>query len=371
MPDYRAQYEQKVREAARRYGIPEQIYVNMIAQESQFNPNARNWESGAAGIAQFMPATAKDLGIDPMNPDQAIDAGARYLAQLQKLLNGDLVAAVAAYNYGPGNVGKAIAESKLKGGTWQDRIPAETQKYLSAAFANDQGPSTAGRTGASGYAEPQLEDYAIWSEDLEGNRTIAGYDVGAFNQARAQYDAFTASKEEDFGKYLDDVIASIGLQLESGQLNVNKANLEFRRRLDAFAEGGQQMTNLLGYALPVGQEYVTGREPGGFYEQMGLAPQRASGIVYDPIGIANEIVNSTPNLMEIDTPQVGPNVFNEAMQIARQGQMGNSYHAAAAAPSPVINGTNAGGGGVNDPRYLELARAFLQSGAQPAGDYWR
>ncbi len=70
MPEgtYREVYEPKVREAAQRYGVPEHILVAMIAAESKFDPYAINHASGASGIAQLMPDTAAELGVDPFDP---------------------------------------------------------------------------------------------------------------------------------------------------------------------------------------------------------------------------------------------------------------------------------------------------------------
>ncbi len=127
-------YAPKVRAAARRYGIPEHVLVAMIATESKFNPEAINAVSGALGIAQFMPDTARELGVDPFDPEAAIDASARYLRQLIDMFDDDLRAGVAAYNFGPGNIINLRAAYVFHRDNWYDKIPEETQKYLKSVL---------------------------------------------------------------------------------------------------------------------------------------------------------------------------------------------------------------------------------------------
>lgn len=90
-------YEQK-------YGLPQGMLNAVMRTESSGNPNAVS-PKGAQGLFQFMPETAKELGIDPMNPEQAADGAARYLKQHYDRF-GDWNLALAAYNAGPGNVQK-------------------------------------------------------------------------------------------------------------------------------------------------------------------------------------------------------------------------------------------------------------------------
>jgi soluble lytic murein transglycosylase-like protein len=79
--------------------------------ESRGNPHAES-NVGARGVMQLMPATAKDLGVtDAFDPEQNIAAGVAYLAKLLKKY-GNEMHALAAYNWGPGYVDKALAEGK-------------------------------------------------------------------------------------------------------------------------------------------------------------------------------------------------------------------------------------------------------------------
>lgn len=102
----KSDHRETVRAAAERYGIPADMAERWIKQESGFNPKAVS-KKGAQGLSQLMPATAKELGVkDAFDPEENIDAGARYLkAQYDRF--GTWPLALAAYNAGPGAVEKA------------------------------------------------------------------------------------------------------------------------------------------------------------------------------------------------------------------------------------------------------------------------
>jgi soluble lytic murein transglycosylase-like protein len=96
--------------AARAHGIDPGFLAATLLQESAYNPGIVSW-AGAAGIGQFMVATADGYGIDPFDPGAAIDATAQllagYVARYQGWTGADPYAlALAAYNAGPGAVTK-------------------------------------------------------------------------------------------------------------------------------------------------------------------------------------------------------------------------------------------------------------------------
>ena len=89
--------------AERKHKLPEGLLSALIWQESRFNPRAIS-PAGAAGLAQLMPATARDLGVtNRHDPHQSIDGGARYLRRMLDQF-GSIPLAVAAYNAGPNAV---------------------------------------------------------------------------------------------------------------------------------------------------------------------------------------------------------------------------------------------------------------------------
>lgn len=87
------------REQARAHGIPEDLYLRLVQQESGWNVAAVS-SKGAVGLAQLMPSTAQGLGVDPNVPEQNLSGGARYLRQ-QFDRFGSWRLALAAYNAGP------------------------------------------------------------------------------------------------------------------------------------------------------------------------------------------------------------------------------------------------------------------------------
>lgn len=101
---YRGPYLEIAKQAARRHGIPEHMFLRLVQQESGWRADAVS-HKGAIGLAQLMPKTARLLGVDPRDPRQNLEGGARYLAaQYRKF--GSWRLALAAYNAGPQAVEK-------------------------------------------------------------------------------------------------------------------------------------------------------------------------------------------------------------------------------------------------------------------------
>lgn len=101
---YKGIYKPMAEAAARRYGVPVDLFNRLVQQESGWNPRAKS-HAGAIGLAQLMPFTARKLGVNPHDPKQNLDGGARYLAQMYRKF-GSWRLALAAYNAGPGAVAK-------------------------------------------------------------------------------------------------------------------------------------------------------------------------------------------------------------------------------------------------------------------------
>lgn len=116
-----AEIEQQIRAEADRQGLGKysDLFVRQAKQESGFNPYATS-KAGAGGIFQHMPATAQELGIDPYDTTQSIQGGIKYMGQLLNRYQGDPTKALAAYNWGMGNLDRQGLQA----------APAETQNYL-------------------------------------------------------------------------------------------------------------------------------------------------------------------------------------------------------------------------------------------------
>lgn len=122
-----------IRVTADEFDIPQELALAVAWQETggKFNLDAKNKKSGAIGLFQLLPSTAADLGVDPNNPKENIQGGIDYLSeQLERF--GTIELALAAYNWGPGNVRRALKAGVdffnvpvAKGGA-----PKETKDYV-------------------------------------------------------------------------------------------------------------------------------------------------------------------------------------------------------------------------------------------------
>jgi hypothetical protein len=114
-----------IEKAANEAGIEPRLLAAMVWQESGFKPEAVS-KSGAIGLAQLMPATAEGLGVDPHDPVENLDGGARYLAWTIREF-GSLELGLAAYNAGPGNVRAANGIPDIP--ETQDYVPRVLDYY--------------------------------------------------------------------------------------------------------------------------------------------------------------------------------------------------------------------------------------------------
>ena len=92
-------YLDMARAAARRHNVPEDLFLRLVHQESRWNSGAIS-SKGARGLAQLMPDTARLLRVDPDDPRQNLEGGARYLRMMYDRF-GNWRLALAAYNAGP------------------------------------------------------------------------------------------------------------------------------------------------------------------------------------------------------------------------------------------------------------------------------
>jgi len=118
--NYKGEYLEVAKAAARKHGVPEDLFLRLVQQESGWNPVAVSVK-GATGLAQLMPETAKHLGVDINDAEDNLEGGARYLRMMYDKF-GTWELALAAYNAGPG----AVEE--------HDGIPPydETKNYVAA-----------------------------------------------------------------------------------------------------------------------------------------------------------------------------------------------------------------------------------------------
>jgi soluble lytic murein transglycosylase-like protein len=112
-------FESIIQEAAQRYRVDAGLIRAVIQAESGGNPSAVS-RAGARGLMQLMPGTAADLGVtNPFDPAQNIMGGTSYLRSLLDRYRGDVKLALAAYNWGMGNLEKR-----------PEAMPRETKNYI-------------------------------------------------------------------------------------------------------------------------------------------------------------------------------------------------------------------------------------------------
>jgi hypothetical protein len=150
----REQYRQLARQKAQQYGLDPNVFAAQIMQESGFNPKA---DSGQArGIAQFIPSTAKNYGVDVNDVSSSLDGAARMMRDKLKQY-GSYELALAAYNGGDGGANWLKKNPQFIGkpdysapaNQWRH----QTADYVTKIMANARG----GAAPTSG-ATPQMPD---------------------------------------------------------------------------------------------------------------------------------------------------------------------------------------------------------------------
>jgi soluble lytic murein transglycosylase-like protein len=132
-PPVPPQFATALTQAAAGANVSPTLLAALVWQESRWNPQAIS-PKGAMGLAQLMPGTARDLGVNPADPVQNLAGGARYLRQLLDQFDGNVEKALAAYNAGPARVRSAGGVPAI----------AETQAYVSSIVRRISLNSTGG-----------------------------------------------------------------------------------------------------------------------------------------------------------------------------------------------------------------------------------
>jgi soluble lytic murein transglycosylase-like protein len=131
-PPVPAQFATALKQAAVSANISPTLLAALVWQESRWNPQALS-PKGAMGLAQLMPATARDLGVNPADPIANLVGGARYLRYLLDEFDGNVEKALAAYNAGPGRVRSAGGVPAI----------AETRNYVASIVRHISFPTGA------------------------------------------------------------------------------------------------------------------------------------------------------------------------------------------------------------------------------------
>lgn len=147
----------------KRYGLPKNLLAALSMQESRGNVNAIS-PVGARGTMQFMPGTAKQYSVDVRSVASSADGAARYLRDLLKRYDNNIVKALTAYHSGEGNVNKG-------------RIGPIGRKYAPEVLARQNwlnggrgeivdDPRREFYRPSASKSKPELTDYQKWQEDF-------------------------------------------------------------------------------------------------------------------------------------------------------------------------------------------------------------
>jgi len=170
------EYESTIQKAAAEYGIPADGLRELLRKESNFDPQALGpaLPSGdrAAGIAQFIPGTAAQYGIDPMDPQESIYGAARYLSDLHKQHGGDWRKVLAAY-------GGAVSP---------DKIAAYADPLLPFFEGEGQGEGQPGQESPGATTKPSGE---FWSQYLQPKQAAESDPIKIANDLRGEFTKIT------------------------------------------------------------------------------------------------------------------------------------------------------------------------------------
>ena len=192
----RTAYMAFAEEEAIKQGLDPNLIKAIIQQESNWRADAVS-SAGASGLMQLMPGTAKDMGVeDVFDPYQNIKGGVKYFKQLLSKYDGNVDKALAAYNWGMGNVDR-------KG---MSNMPSETTDYLSKVV---------------GYKESFENEPMVFS----GKPTVFASDVE--QKVKDKYAELIENKKAKEVEFIDNLIYNLSPKPnnnESGLLSTDRSS---------------------------------------------------------------------------------------------------------------------------------------------------
>ncbi|MDR1947623.1 MAG: lytic transglycosylase domain-containing protein [Desulfovibrio sp.] len=247
---------------AKAEGVPAELLMAVITQESGGNQAAVS-KAGARGLAQLMPETAKELGVDPDDPKQNVTGGARYLRLMLEKYKGNIPLALMAYNWGPGNVDAYLKTGRGKAG---QEMPKEAREYAGRVLGVDAYQAktfldpqkrlglearleTARKdfekrqeTAAIEFAFASLSDKISVAPGIDDQDIIAGKFIGEIKEqkiakgVKTLYDAQRSVKE--LQQKAQDTVLGMEFRQRATQQNITPAQAEYMDKPNGFSESG-------------------------------------------------------------------------------------------------------------------------------------
>ncbi len=196
--------------AAQKYNLPVNLLKAVAKVESGFDADAVS-SCGAQGVMQLMPGTAASLGVEnPLDAEQNIMGGAKYLSQMLDRYDGDTKLALAAYNAGSGNVAKYGGIPPFK----------ETQAYISKVLNETGGDVSAPTDALSGLSS--LLNTSIAGTGLTGLSALTGSPSADFLSAGALSSVSSGAGASGTSFTYDDYLAFLQLFIAQMQMSTTQ-----------------------------------------------------------------------------------------------------------------------------------------------------
>ena len=301
--DNKQEIRKKLEDAAKKYNVPPELVLALANQESGLNQNAKS-KAGAIGVMQLMPATAKELGVDPNNIDQNIDGGVRYLAQMIELNNGDIPLALASYNAGYGAVRK------------HNGIPpyAETQNYVKNIMANIN-PTNVNSVVANANPTQVSKVDPLAVLEAESAATGAIDDIKALNRLSKEnlYNIYQSSRPS-FENMTDAQLQMMNMSFSPDMNKVQELQNQMNQSvIDAYSAGVQADANL---ANKLAEKYKAMRD------NIATDPRLRQGSYYIP---ADYYANLAPLEMAARGQQPSLQDYQNIERARYQMNLANQY----------------------------------------------
>lgn len=257
-PGYHHQFSiQDFGELEDAWGLPRGILKRVYGAESSYGADLSTSKAGAKGHFQFIDETAKEYGVhDPMNLEQSARGAAHYLHDLHEQL-GSWDAALAGYNWGPGNVRNAMDRH---GDRWRAFVPRETAGYLRKTSSDTEDP-------IAGNDRVRFSAYAVRNAKRQPNTEVAWMRPQDYLDLSPEFGADEARNGKQWQSLSrslasgDDIEELPGLEIVHGPDGAKVVDQDGRHRALAAQDAGLE-------AIPVAVRHMNGKKKADTLEGM-------------------------------------------------------------------------------------------------------